>query len=104
MLNEIHCILARVGMTPYQPIKWYPINLRNTIVMLISFMGTISDVMYLNYEATNLKEYTDTIYLLITGFASELNFAFVIWKMAEIFRFLENLEDSINTSKSYQPK
>lgn len=70
-------------------------------MMLIFSMGLISNVMFLIYGATNLSEYTDSIYLLITGQSSSLNFAFVTWKMVEIFRFLEDLEDTIRSSKGY---
>lgn len=101
MLKEIYFILTRVGMTLHEPIKLYPFNLRNTIMVLIFSMGLISNVMFLIYGATNLSEYTDSIYLLITGQSSSLNFAFVTWKMVEIFRFLEDLEDTIRSSKGY---
>lgn len=70
--------------------------------MLLFFcMDLFCIVMYLIYGATNLNEYTDSIYLLLTGQSALLNFAFVTWKMAEIFRFIENLEDIISTSKGH---
>lgn len=57
--------------------------------------------MYMIHRATNLKEYADSIYLTISQSSAALNFAFVTWKMAEIFRFIDKLEDIVNISKCH---
>lgn len=100
-VQAIYGHLMRVGMTSHQSIKRHPFNIRNTTMLFILCTVIVCTVIYLIYEATNLKEYADSIFVIITVVSGALNFAFINWKMAEIFRFIDSLEDSVNTSKCY---
>lgn len=95
-MEAIYSYVSRVGMTSHSS---HPFNVRNSLSLFIFGTSGLSAAMYLFYGATNLNEYADTIYLIITATTSALAFASVNWKMAEIFQFIENLENVIETSK-----
>lgn len=98
-MEAIYSHLMRVGMTSHPSIQGHTFNVRNSTSLFIFFTSGVSAVLYLFNGAKNLNEYADTIYLVITATTSALAFASVNWKMAEIFRFIDNLEDIIGTSK-----
>lgn len=97
-MQSINSHLMRVGMISEQSNKAHPLNMRNMTVLLILIAFLACSVMYLIFEPKTLKDYTDSIFLFITVLTVALNFAYVTWKMAEIFRFTKSLEDVINTS------
>lgn len=97
----IDVYLMRVGMTSYQSMQQHPFNMRNTTTLMNLVTYVFCVVMFLIYDAKNLKEYTDSIYLSISVGGAALNFAFVNWEMAKIFRFIENLQHVVNASKFY---
>lgn len=97
----IYIYLTRVGMTSHQLVKRHPFNMRNSNMLLTFSVAILSKVMYLIYGIKSLKEFTDCVYLLISGLTAAINFAFVTWKMAEIIRFIENFVNIINTSECH---
>lgn len=99
IMDAIYSHLMHVGMTSQQAIKKHPLNMLNLTVLLICSIDESTNVLYLVRSATDLREYCDAIYYFITGLASALNFVWVTWKMAEIFRFIETLEDIVNASE-----
>lgn len=101
IMEPIYHILTHVGMSSHLSIKRHPFNMRNSIVLLLLGTYVAGTAMYLIYGATNLKEYTDCIYLFASSISAMVNFVFISWKMEEIFRFLKNLEDIVNTSKRH---
>lgn len=99
LLAAIYSYLMRVGMTPHQSIQRHPLNMRILTILILLSIDIGKVVIYLNYEAKNLKDYTDAIFLITAVSTATLNFAFVTWKMTDIFRLFEHLEDIVNTSK-----
>lgn len=98
-MKVIHNYPKYVGITSQQSIKRHPFNIKNSSVLIILCMYIIVLQMYLIYSAPSLKDCVDCIYLMITVAATALNFAFINWKMAKIFRFIDNLEMIVKTSK-----
>lgn len=99
IMDAICTHLMHVGMTSQQAMKKHPFNMLNVTVLLIFCIDESSNVLYLVRSAAGLREYMDAIYYFITGLAAALNFAWVTWKMPEVFRFIETLEDVVNTSE-----
>lgn len=95
----IRSYLSRVGMTSHQSRRRHPFNIRNSTILFLMDITVFSAVMYLIYDAKNLKEYADCIFLIITVTSLMFNFAYVNWNMAKIFRFIDSLQDVINTSE-----
>lgn len=101
IMRTIHSYLVRVGMTSQQSRKRHPFNLRNITSIIVSLLNIFSPTLFLIYDAKNLKETADTIFIIISVSTAMLNFVYVTWKMAEVFQFIENLDDIVNTSKSH---
>lgn len=101
-MEAIYSHLTRVGMTSRPSNESHSFNIRNSTSLFILGLNISCAMMYLIYgRTTNLKEYADSIYSTITVMSAASNFAFVNWKMAEIFLFLDNLENVVKTSKLY---
>lgn len=86
-------------MTSHQSIKAHPFNVRNSIILFILVIHIACNAMFLIYDAKNLSDYAESIYLTMLATFGALNFLYVTWKMAEIFRYIANLEDIVSTSK-----
>lgn len=99
IMETVRSQLNYVGMRSHQAIKGHLFNIRNLTMLFILWMYIFCCTMYLIDGATNLKDFADCMYFNITGAATALNFAFINWKMAKIFRFMDNLEDIVNSSK-----
>lgn len=98
-MEVVYSYLMLVGMTLEQSRQKHPFNLRNSAMLFLLLIDNASVAMDLVYEAKNLKEYSDSVYLTTTVLVAMLNYAIVTWKMAELFRFFENLEDIVTASK-----
>lgn len=101
IMRTIYGYLVRVGMTSQQSRKRHPFNLRNTSSVIVLLLNISSPTIFLIYGAKNLKETADTIYIIISVSTGMINFIYVTWNMAELFRFIENLDDIVHTSKSH---
>lgn len=103
IMEGIYGHLMRVGIKSpsHQTIKNHRFNVQNSTPLFILILNIGCVGMYLIYGASNLKEYADCIFVTISVATATANLSFVNWKMAEIFRFFDNLEDVVNTSKCY---
>lgn len=101
--ETISNFLSRIGMTSRQSIERHPFNMRNSTMLFIFASSNFCTVMYLIGGASNLKEYSDSIYLTITMLSGFLAFAFVSLKTTKILRFIENLEEIVSTSEFSLP-
>lgn len=99
LFDSINYILIRAGMTSHQFTQKHLYNIRNSIMLLIFAINFVFIMVNLIHGPENLKDYTDSIFLMNTVVSTGINYAFVIWKMAEIFRFMDDLEDTVSTSK-----
>lgn len=101
VIGLIYKYLLRVGITSKQSTKNHPFNIRNSAILFTFGMHVTFNMLYLFYGAANLNEYAESVYFTIMAISGGLVFAFGTWKMFEIFRFFEYLEDTINTRKCH---
>lgn len=100
IFEVVYSMLKIVGLNAGQSFEKHPFNLRNSTATLVFVLSIFLTIMYLHSEAKNLQDYGDGIYLATTLLAGALNFAYAIWKIADIFRLIDALEDVVNTSES----
>lgn len=101
IIGAIYTFLIRMGMTKEQSIKNHPFNIRNSAILFNFGIHVTFNAMFLFYGAANLNEFLESIYFTAMAMLGTLNFSTVTWKMAEIYQFLENLEDTANSSKCH---
>lgn len=99
IMGIIYSYLVRMGMTLSQSKKRNPFNIRNTTTIIVLANNVFFTIIFLMNGAKNLKEYADSMYITISVSTATANFVYVNWKMAELFRFIENLEEVVSTSE-----
>lgn len=84
-----------IGITPESH------RFNEKILMNISIFLTLIVLCcaYLPFEADNLKDYTESIYLCSAFITSSLAFLFLIWKKEYIFKFIDDWEEITENSK-----
>lgn len=99
----IYAYLMRLGIPSRQTIKKRPFNWQ-MVAMLFLLGGEIFVVvMFLKFEAKELKDYTDCIYFVISVITATSNFSYVSWNLAKLFEFIDKLDAIVHTSECHQP-
>lgn len=94
----IQYYLTIVGIVVQHPNQKWLFNERNVAVITIFGLTFIFKLMYFFYGAETLVEYTESVYVLSTLIATSLAYAIIIWKMPQLFEFINNFENTINGS------
>lgn len=89
---------ALMGIQSDQITKKYLLNSKNVFVLIMLVICSISANVFLWYEADNFKEYTESFYGTSCVTVSFANFTVNVWKMPNMFRLIENLENCIAKS------
>lgn len=95
----IQYYLAIVGIDSDHANRKCLLNKRNVTVITIFVVTAIFKIMYFVHEAKTFVEYTESLYVISTLFAAIFSFAIIIWKMPQLFEFMNDFECSINESK-----
>lgn len=78
-----------IGVTP-QSCRFNTRNLMNILILVIL---VVLFCAYLFFEADNLKDYTESIYMSTAFIAGLLSLVFLIWKKEYIFKFINSWEE-----------
>lgn len=89
--------LAIVGITPQSR----SFNIRSLLALMAFAIIVILVCAFLFCEASNFKEYTESIYISSVSIAIFSTYSFVIWKKDNIFLFIDCWE-SIAVTSEYQ--
>lgn len=100
ILDSIHESLQAIGLSSYQSMQTYPFNERNVISSFIFGLNIISNVGFLvSGQSETLMDFTDSMYIIFTVIFAASIFIKLIWKMQQLFGFINRLEDTVNQSK-----
>lgn len=88
-----------LGLSAHQSNQKYPFNSKNLVTIVVLYTGAFLAAMNLLWGASTFQEFTESIYITSTLFATALNYTTHVYKMKMIFKFLEDFENFINSSK-----
>lgn len=98
ILESLHSNLRIIGMTTNRSIQTYPLNARNLTMLLIFGINITCNIGFLIYETNNLMEFTDSLYLTFTAIMALLILIDLIWKMRELFVFVNRVDETVDQS------
>ena len=99
ILTSIRENLAIIGLSSHQSTQKYPFNARNLTSLFFQFLNIGCNFGYLMYEAKDLMEITDSMFLTITAILTVSIFINLNWRMKQLFEFIDNLERTVDKSK-----
>lgn len=99
ILESIYDDLLIVGLSSDQSIQKYPFNARNVTSLIIFALNILCDVGFLVSGTADLKEFSDSMFAIVTASLTTVIFIDLIWKMRKLFEFLRKLEETVNQSK-----
>lgn len=88
-----------LGITVHQSREQSPISIKQLIVILIFVLNSGTQVMSIAFVAEEFEEFTFSIYALFTLTMCVIEFGILIWKMKQLFQFIENFENLIESSE-----
>lgn len=92
--------LESVGIT----LQSRSLNVRSSSVIMAFIVMLTLVCAFLFCEASNFREYTESIYISSVTIAAFLTYVSVIWKKESIFQFNDCFEEIVETSKCLQFK
>ena len=75
------------------------LNSKNKFVLFASIDGIISCCVHLAYIADSFEDYTNSIYSISATLTCTICYASMIWKMPTLFRFIDELEQTLDKSE-----
>lgn len=99
ILESIREKLEIIGMSNQQSLQKYPFNERNVTCLLLHGINIVCNLGFLIYGTKDLMEFTDSLFLTITAILTAAIFINLMWKMRELFEFINNLEDIVDQSE-----
>lgn len=90
--------LANTGIKPPQESVFNMINMLFLCALCMSFG---SSLLFLCIEANTFEEYANSGFTVSSQTVSIIDFIYIVLRTTTIFRFFENLEDTIQKSKNY---
>lgn len=94
----------RIGLTGAVDIPWIrgqqrcSFNLRNVFILICLTQLCASTLAYFLFKAGTIAEQADSFYTFLSGSLCLLNLLVNIWKMPQMIRTVEHLEDFIGKS------
>lgn len=100
ILRSIRKYYAIIGINLNQAIKENPLNQKNLTALIGMSIAIISANKFFFCDAETFWEYINSFYATCTVTVAGVNFAVIIWKTANVFKFVQNLEETIASSNS----
>lgn len=85
-----------IGIYPQQSKRF---NVRNVVALLFTFTMCISSFAFLLFEVDNSHDFGASFYAAITEFAVIVSFLSIVFKMQNIFKIMDQIEEIIQKSK-----
>lgn len=96
--------LAMMGVVLYHPEQKYQFISQKITIFFLMISSFVSLIFYIAFEADNLQDYMNTIFLLSIQIISSLTASNCIWNTVEIYRILNNFENIVDTSMELNHK
>lgn len=87
---------AMIGIVSDESTMSHPINLINLMILLMFVIDLIINGVYCFHGADNFQDYVNSAFACSALTVSMMAFVTLIWEMAKVYEFLENLEKAIN--------
>lgn len=91
--------LSYLGISWYDSIQKYPINVRNASAILVLSLFTALACIYLCRVANTFQEYAESVYSCLSLIDATVISACVVWKMRTLFSCLHQIEAIANESE-----
>lgn len=91
--------LASLGITQSQAMQSNPFNVKNIVHMLLFGITAYLCGAFLIYTANSFKDYTESIYISSVTMLVFVVFVILIWKMENVFKFIETWKKTSEQSK-----
>lgn len=98
IFQSIQQYFTVLGITVDQSRESSLISLKHLIIILIVFLNVVMQIICIISLAETFDEYTICIYALYTMVLVEMEYGIQIWKMRQLFKFIENFEQLIDAS------
>lgn len=92
---------AKMGIDSRSSAQNIPLNARNFSAFLLLALFIVLQCIYLNKVASTFQEYIEFIKIIIAMWTGTIAFAAIIWNMSKLFRYIDNLEATINKSELF---
>lgn len=99
IFKSIQNNFAVLGVCASQTRERSSINLKNSIAFVLLLLNFCSQAMCFIFSAQSFEEYTVCIYAFLTLLMFQFEFVMHIWKMKQLFKFIENFEHLIESSE-----
>lgn len=99
ILESIRNKLQMAGMSTQCSLQKYPFNTRNSTSLLIHGINIVCSVGFIISGSKDLREFADSLFVSATAILIVVIFLNLNWKMKRLFKFLNNLEDTVDQSK-----
>ena len=90
---------AFFGLNPPQLLNIHLINKRNSLVLFIFISNAILAGVFFSCKAEVIADYADSFSVTWSDTFSAINVSLLIYKIRDVFKFIERLESTINKSK-----
>lgn len=99
ILQLVKKYLAILGLKSHDAFQSHSINIESVMCFTVLGMCIISNFVYLIREANSFFEYVQSLYLFFASSITNTVFAYLTWKMTELFELIDNLEATVQHSE-----
>lgn len=89
-----------IGLTASQSLQPKRFNVKNVILLLIFGVNSVLTGAYIALTANDFEGYVYSLFGCSTALVCLISYAYLIRRMSNIFKFITQLESTINGSKS----
>lgn len=92
--------LTKMGISKRQSQQAYPFSVKILMEILMLGLNAIVQFIFLVHDASGFRECTESIYMTSIGMVSFVCFASLIFKMTEIYKFVDVADQTVEETKS----
>lgn len=98
--QSVQTYFAQLGINHQsQFVKNDSFQIKNIIIFAFIGGAFVLCSLFLIFDANNFKEWSDCVFSSITSLMGMFDYAIHVWKMEELFQFIEKFEHFIQRSK-----
>lgn len=94
--------LTALGIDSSQAEQKCLLNFKNVSLLIGNSVLCSTNILFSYQEVDDFQVYMNIMYSAFTGLITQTEYLLHIWKMDKIFKFIENFETLIQTSKHFQ--
>lgn len=100
IFQSVRTFYSTIGICPTQSSENVSIDLKRAFFLFSSIPLTISLAGYFLFQASTTIEHTQTFYVFLFHVACILNYVISYLKLAKIFKFMDNVGETIQKSEN----